>query len=175
MQSHRMSGNPRTELLPPKLPRRRPTYLSLSVGRARVHACQYPAAPPALPLCRRLASPPLPRAPILPLKVNPAENRHHRHILHHHHHLQSPPPLPGPCERRTLPSNPPALPHRRRIQTPRLRRHARPRAPTPHPERQNHLPDHEPDQGRLLPPPPLKLSHLAARLRRSPHPQRRSL
>src|SRR5208283_6194270 len=92
-----------------------------------------------------------PTALINSLHGHPAENRRRRHILHHHHHLQPPPPLPTPCERRPLPRNPSTLPHRRCIQTPRLRRHARPRPPAPHPEHQNHLADHEPHQGRFLP------------------------
>src|SRR5208283_5414030 len=116
-----------------------------------------------------------PTALINSLHGHPAENRRRRHILHHHHHLQPPPPLPTPCERRPLPRNPSTLPHRRCIQTPRLRRHARPRPPAPHPERQNHLADHEPHQGRFLPPHRIEVSRLATRLRRPPHPRPRPL
>lgn len=107
--------------------------------------------------------------------VHPRPNRLRRHLLRHNQHSQPPPPLPPPRQRRTLPRNPPALPRRIQIQTPRLRRHARPRPSTPHHQRPNPLRNHEFDQRRLLPPPRLQTPHLATRLHRPPHPQRRPL
>src|SRR5581483_6559187 len=102
---------------------------------------------------------------------NPGPPQQTRHVLHHRTHPQPPTPFSNHRKRRTLPRHTPTLPSRRPLQTARVRRNARPHPSAPHPGEHPARTRVAVHQGRLLTPPRIEASRLAAWLRRPPHPR----